>query len=130
MNIFDAVHNKDIAKVKLLLAHPNIDVNAKNIAGWTPLHTSCSNNRIKIAELLLAHPNIDVNAKNEYGWTPLHKACQNNNIELVKLLLAHPKIKMNLNYKNYKNIKIRNLLKSHTNLYENSMNKILDSIED
>ena len=118
--------------VKLLLAHPDIDVNIQDTKGSTPLHRACQSNYIEIAKLLLSRPEIDINSQDKDGenaLTIVTKYDINININLVKLLLTHPKIEMNLNYKNYKYLKLRNLLKSHTNFYKNSVNKILDEID-
>jgi ankyrin repeat protein len=53
-------HNKAI---KLLLAHPGIDVNLPDSSGLTPLHIACYNARIEIVKLLLADERVDKNVK-------------------------------------------------------------------
>ena len=132
MNIFEAINNNDIEKVKELL-NSGVDVNLRDINKQTPLHTSCSNNRIKIAKLLLAHPNIDVNIKREGGWSPLYWACISDQIKIVKLLLAHPDIDVN-NKDNYgrtplhyvshnRRKKIIKLLLQHPDINLSSKNK-------
>ena len=99
MDIFEAIKNNNIARIKELL-DSGIDVNSQNDDGWTPLHEVCENNNIEIVKLLLEQPNIDVNAKDYDGWTPLSIACINHKLENVKELLSHPNI--NVNAKDYK----------------------------
>ena len=60
---------ENIEIIKLLLAHPKIDVNLYSILKYdqikneTPLHTAIKNKNIEIIKLLLSHPKIDVNMK-------------------------------------------------------------------
>ena len=130
-----------------------LDINIQDDNKDTLLHLTSYNSydSLKILKLVLDIPNINVNAKNYDGYSPLLLACKHNIIDNVKLFLSHPKIKIDFDYNdpdnytgddlvimsgddddedNTVNIKIRNLLKSHTNNYKNSINKILDSIED
>ena len=67
-----AARGGDIEAVKEFLA-TGTDVNAKNFAGWTPLHWASSGDHKEIVELLIT-AGADVNAKEEDGDTPLDKA--------------------------------------------------------
>lgn len=128
-DIFKAIQNNDIEKVKELL-DSGIDVNTKNKFEDTPLYEACYFNRIEIVKLLLEHPNIDVNTKDKYEMTPLYEACSFNHIEIVKLLLARSDIKIDFDYNEFiKKPKVKNLLKSYTYLYKKNINQILDTIE-
>ena len=60
--------HKEIAE---LLIAEGADVNAKNVDGWTPLHSAAAG-RKEIAELLIAN-GADVNAKDDKGRTPLDR---------------------------------------------------------
>jgi ankyrin repeat protein len=51
----------------MLLERQDIDVNAKNAQGHTPLHYATIPRRIAIAKILLARQDIDVNVKNGQG---------------------------------------------------------------
>ena len=129
MNIFEAIDNNDIVRVKELL-DSGIDVNIKNESGDTLLHIVCSyNSNIEIVKLLLEQPNIDMNTKNYYGKTPLYLACEENHVETVKLLLKHPDIDVNSKTNNGKtslhracninSIEIVKLLLAHPNISVN-----------
>jgi len=45
-----------IEVVKLLLAHPAIDVNVKNRGGCTPFYYACAGGHLSVIELLLKDP--------------------------------------------------------------------------
>jgi len=80
-----ACKNGHIVIVKLLLEHPDIDVNL-----CTPLYCACSNGHIDIVQLLLEHPNINLNY-----CVPLVEAFYSGHIEIVKLLLKQKDIDVN-----------------------------------
>ncbi|KAK8899206.1 hypothetical protein M9Y10_001510 [Tritrichomonas musculus] len=92
-----AVDNNDTEIVKLLLSHPNIDVNilskSKNVSE-TALHRAVYKGNEEIIELLLSHPKIDVNipTKDSKSYTngnktALHIAYQKEKTKIIKLLL-------------------------------------------
>ena len=57
--------------VRLLLAHPTIDVNVVDAEShWTPLHRALYNGNIATAQLLLQRPDIDANLRDIEGYTP------------------------------------------------------------
>jgi ankyrin repeat protein len=83
-----AVMNNDLAKITELLTNSATDVNAKDNAGWTPLHESCNQGCLEIVKLLVEH-NADVNALGYQNNTPLHEATLNKQFECVKYLLEN-----------------------------------------
>ncbi len=89
-----SVGSKDI--VKLLLDHPDIDINIRDSLGWSALMRAAQERNTEIVELLLEKPNIDVNTKNHDGSTALTIAALNGYKEIVKMLLRHPNINVNL----------------------------------
>jgi len=94
--------------VKVLLSHPEIDVNLgisqRPISFYlndsllpsptylSPLHIACARGHLAIVNLLLSHPSINPNLITN-GLTPLHAAIRNGQYDVIKMLLAHPKIK-------------------------------------
>ena len=73
-------------KVKMLLKHPGIDVNAKDNDGYTALYWASQNGRTEIVAMLL-DAGADVNAKDNNGWTALIRASQKGHTEIVSMLL-------------------------------------------
>ncbi len=65
-----------------------VDINAKDNAGYTPLHECCVHGRLSVARYLLEH-GADVNASASDGTRPIHDAVDNNWLELVRMLLAY-----------------------------------------
>ncbi|XP_022093849.1 uncharacterized protein LOC110981018 isoform X2 [Acanthaster planci] len=65
-----------------------VDINAKDNAGYTPLHECCVHGRLRVASHLLQH-GADVNASASDGTRPIHDAVDNNWLALVRLLLRY-----------------------------------------
>lgn len=71
------------------------DVNQRNSAGNTPLHTIARRQQLEPVKILIEN-GADVNAIGEFGMTPLFFACSGNSVEVVEYLLkngADPSIK-------------------------------------
>lgn len=64
------------------------DINAKDNAGYTPLHECCVNGRLRVAKHMIAS-GADVNGSAADGTRPVHDAIDNEKVELARLLLAH-----------------------------------------
>ncbi|XP_022254001.1 BCL-6 corepressor-like [Limulus polyphemus] len=64
------------------------DVNARDNAGYTPLHECCSRGNLEIANALVLFGS-DVSASAVGGIRPLHDAVENDQLEIVRLLLSH-----------------------------------------
>ncbi|XP_074642713.1 uncharacterized protein LOC141899964 isoform X2 [Tubulanus polymorphus] len=102
-----ACRRNNFCKVKELLTIPGIDINAKDNAGWTPLHEACNHGSTECVKLLLnfkPHKTIncyfknnnnndkftgmvDLLACNDENVTPLHDAVLNNRVEVARLLI-------------------------------------------
>jgi ankyrin repeat protein len=137
-------NNYDIAK--LLLQHPNINVNAKNTVKQSILYISGLYENTLILALLLSHPEIQVNTYYQ-GSSLLHLLCQNFRLSEIELLLSHPNIDVNCrNTKgntplhivcsqsfnsvpiyNSKNVSIAQLLLSHPKINVNLLNYQIES---
>ena len=94
MNIWPAVKNGDIKRIKSLLSE-GIDVNLQNKNGYTVLmlasQYSNGSSSIETVKLLLSSKGISVNLQDKYGYTALMWASifsgVSSSIETVKLLL-------------------------------------------
>ncbi len=85
--IFDAIKNKDRAKVKELIEKDGNQVKLTNPLGNTPLHEAILNGEDKIAKYLISMGS-DIGKQNAMGNSPLHIAAQNNRKEIAELLIA------------------------------------------
>lgn len=86
-----AIEKEPILLFSLLLGHPRIDVNSKDITGQTPLEKAVLKNKLNIVNLLLTHPKTLVNT-NKILYKSLHPSV---NIEIFNSLLSYPKIDVN-----------------------------------
>ena len=89
-----ACKKNKIELIKLLLAHPDIDVNItnENENKNTALYHACNRNNIKIVKLLLEHPKIKLNPvifrfKNKPQINSLLKNRENQNSSKVNQIL-------------------------------------------
>ncbi len=80
-----AIREQSAKVAKLLLAQPQIDVNALNQAGESPLMIAAIKGDLATCKLLLAH-GAQVNLP---GWSPLHYAATGPDPKVVGLLLEH-----------------------------------------
>ena len=74
--------------VKLLLAHPNININLKDIHGQTPLSIGCQYGKVSVVRLLLQDPRVDIRLGDYMGRTPLWLASCNGKHEVVEWFIA------------------------------------------
>lgn len=74
--------------VRLLLKHPSIDVNARDVRGISPLHIAArEKNYSESLFQKLFEKNAKVSARTEKNETPLHFASQDGNMSAVTALL-------------------------------------------
>ncbi|KAL4889741.1 hypothetical protein BDV59DRAFT_195423 [Aspergillus ambiguus] len=96
--------------VRLLLADPQVDPDARDEYGRTPLSRAAKSGHARdkhgqtpllwaashgfktIARLLLADPRVDPNARDKYGQTPLSWAAKSGRDTTVRLLLADQRV--------------------------------------
>jgi ankyrin repeat protein len=77
------------AEVIELLLRYKADVNARSVAGRTPLHGASESGHVKVVQLLLER-GADVNARSPFhGSTPLTLASRWGHLEVVRVLLGH-----------------------------------------
>jgi len=75
------------AVIPLLLAHPDIDVNMKNIGGSTPFFHAC-NGRPSCVREMLKDSRVKVNEPDNDGETPLRKAVRWGHPDIIKWWIA------------------------------------------
>ena len=90
--IHDAAFNGNIAVVRAEL-NKDVDVNAKDSDGNTPLDMAICGEYTEIAELLITN-GADVNLIDEDGYAPLDKALSGNLTEMATVLRAHGAVKV------------------------------------
>ena len=107
--------------VKILLAQPGIDVNARDDIDsgngnakyyFTALHTASSVGNLELIKMLCEDPDIDILATDAYGKTALHWAChmgskndkqvQTGNLEIVKYFIDTKKLPVTMSDSTYR----------------------------
>ncbi len=86
--IFDAVKNDDVERVKRLLGKDASWISLKDASGDSPLHIAAARGSFPIAEVLLSG-GADINATNTELNTPLHAAIQNGRDEVSIFLIKN-----------------------------------------
>jgi ankyrin repeat protein len=94
-----ACHRGILEIVDMLLTHSAnvtvgntsiaVDVNVKDSADDTPLHTTCQEQHLAVVRKLIEHPDVDVNARNHIEQTSLHFV---RNEPILQELLSHPHV--------------------------------------
>ena len=74
--------------VSVLLAHPHIDVNKRNNAGYTALNVACWRGEVEVVKVLLRDSRVDINIPDNYGCTALWKASYCEHVEVIKWMIA------------------------------------------
>jgi ankyrin repeat protein len=75
--------------VELLLSKEQVDVNAVNQDGNTPLHFATEQGSLETVKMLMARPEIKLGEISKRLYTPLDKAIRLNHKEIAKLLEEH-----------------------------------------
>ena len=93
--------------IPLLMAHPQLDVNKRELDGKTPLFG------VAIIGLdlspFLTHPKIDVNARDKFEQVALHHAVSSNHPSAIRQFLADPRTDVSL--KTYKGFTVVDMAK-------------------
>jgi len=86
--LHSASFNGQVEVVKLLLAHPHINVNCKSSDGSTPVLLGCYNGQVSAVCVLLKDPRVNVTMADYDGRTPLWSASYEGKHEVVEWLMA------------------------------------------
>ena len=86
--------------MEALLTHKDIDINAVDNKGMSPIYYVVGEDHPECAKLLFSNKDLLLNITDHEGRTPLHYACEIGRKSMVELLLSHPNI--NINAKNNK----------------------------
>ncbi|KAH1673600.1 hypothetical protein KXW87_003295 [Aspergillus fumigatus] len=80
----------DAGIVAVLVAHPEIDVNARDLHQRTPLAYAAVTGQTQMVNILVAQPGVDVSPIDGWGMTPLHYAAENGHRNIVRIILDSP----------------------------------------
>ncbi|MDO4768810.1 MAG: ankyrin repeat domain-containing protein [Brachymonas sp.] len=80
-----AIHQQSEKAIPVLLQSRQVDVNALNRAGESPLMLAIITGQDELTKQLIARGA----AVNKHGWAPLHYAATKGNIAIMQLLLDH-----------------------------------------
>lgn len=78
--------------IKLLLAHPDIDVEKPDIHKNTPFYLACAWNNLDAVILLLKTGKVDIENKSSDGTSPFWTACSNGSFYVAEHLLAYTNV--------------------------------------
>ncbi len=98
-----ACQDGDLDIVRAMVERTQVDLEARDENGWTPLHKAafsghlpvvqylCEQGADKEARMLTMHEDdeddwADEYSENDYGWTPLHQAAENGHLSVVQYL--------------------------------------------
>lgn len=134
MELLEACKYNNTELALELLDKVDIDINVKDIYGYTSLMYLCRNEMKSVALKLLEREDVDVNCENCQRYTALIFACENNMEQVAFKLLDRKDI--NINAKNifgYSALEVvHNKIKEVTTALKlltikyNNMNKIID----
>jgi len=80
--------NGGSAMIPLLLAHPDIDVNPRDMDGWTPFFRACLNGYASCVREMLKDSRVNVNEPDNDGYTPLYWAAHDAPLDIIKWWIA------------------------------------------
>ena len=74
--------------IPLLLAHPDIDPNVKNIYGSTPFYCACGKGITSCVREMLKDSRVKVSERDNDGHTPLCAAAYSGSLDAIKWWIA------------------------------------------
>ncbi|KAK4451577.1 ankyrin repeat-containing domain protein [Podospora aff. communis PSN243] len=85
--LHQAVINRDMASVKVLLESKRCEVHLADAQNWTPLRWAAAYGHGSLVKLLLAH-GAKVDDRDKDGWTALRWAVQKGHMHVAKVLIS------------------------------------------
>jgi len=82
------VGNNRTAVIPLLLADPDIDVNVKNVNGWTPFLFACRYGSTSCVREMLKDSRVKVSEPDTDGRTPFWFAAYSGHLDIIKWWIA------------------------------------------
>jgi len=79
--------NSRSSVIPLLMAHPDIDLNVKEVNGWTPFYIACSGHTSCVGEML-KDSRVKLNERSHSGRTPLFWAARCGCLGVIKTWIA------------------------------------------
>jgi len=101
-----AVSRDRIEAVKLLVTHPQVDVNSAYVYGSfsdTSLTVAVQKGNTEIVKILLEQPRLNVNAEPVFNRTALRCAVDKRHQEVVKMLLQRKDLQLELPWTSFQN---------------------------
>lgn len=92
--LHDAAESGDVKYVASLLLERDVQLDARDSNGLTPLYLAAQSGHAEIVSSLLAE-GASVNSVGRFGRTPLHRAVRGGHISVVRALLSSPGIRLN-----------------------------------
>lgn len=86
-NIFEAARTGNAQQLRIFLVN-DVNVNAKDARGQTPLHYACLGGHVECVKTLLEN-GANINEKNQVGYAPLHTASSYGHVECMRELLVN-----------------------------------------
>lgn len=84
----DSAYKGDLSRIKdLMREYPDLDLNAVDEYGRTPLYMACDGNQEGVLDYLLNQPKVDVNIQTILGNSPLLMATWNDNSRIAGKLV-------------------------------------------
>lgn len=100
LDFMEACKANDIDLVRELLKEEDLNINAKNANGDSPIILACKYSNLEIVRELINFHCIDANIVDKKGNTPLIIACKNNNLDIIEELLQNKETKTSIKNEN------------------------------
>ena len=91
-----AVGRNQTEVASLLLSHPKIKINEKDIMGLRALHFGCTYGSTDTLNILLAVPGLELNVRDVAGDTPVMEAIRRGHSEAVRALTQKTGVDLDL----------------------------------